>query len=257
MIDIEVKLEGDDLVAFVGDLRKQIPYATSVAINRTAEEVLAEARRQIQGRFIVRAPSFLLPPTQLPAKWKATKSRLSARVALGDDDGGRAGIGARRRAILDKFEFGGPKEADDPDFPIAIPTRAIRPSPTTLVARALYPKNLRLAPRKQADGSTLAAKRKGKVRGLAGEILGVKKRKELGLQGIGGTFTMHDSNGKPLGVFQRTGAGFRGYRMIWAFRNRIPIPKRLTVYARAQQIVDTRFQANFDGALDLAIRTAR
>lgn len=273
-IEFAIDIQGrDSVTSLLTGLQRQVPFAMSVAINRTAEEVLAEGRREIRENFIVRVPRFDLPPVQLPAAWRATVARPIATVDLGDDDGGSNGIGARRRRIFTKFEYGGTKQADDPDFPIAIPTKAIRPNPTALVPRAMYPTNLRLAPRKDADGSALAARRKGKVRTLAGhEAKQVvaradyyaalratrgKARDKIGLQGIGGTFTMNDSQGKPLGVFQRIGTGHRAYRMIWAFRQRIAIPRRMDFARRGTAIINERFGVNFDGALALAIRTAR
>lgn len=257
LIDFQVDVVGgDSLLSMLANVREQVPYVMAVTINRTAEEVLAEGRKEIQANFIVRSPAFDLPPVQLPKAWRATKTRQIATVNLGDD-GNPNDIGPRRRKIFTKFEYGGEKVAADPAFPIAIPTTAIRSSKTALVPRALYPTQLRLAPRKQADGSTLPALRKGKIRTLAGSKIGKRARNEAGLQGIGGTFTMTNSDGKPIGVFQRVGSGHRGYRMIWAFRARISIPKRMHFRERGTVIIETRFKDNFDGALELAIRTAR
>lgn len=258
-LQFSVDIESENTAAtFLSGLQKQMPFVQAVAINRTAEEVLAEGRREIQANFIVRVPAFDLPPTQLPSAWRATASRAIATVNLGDGDGGRQGIGARRRSIFTKFEYGDPKVARDPAFPIAIPTTALRSSPTAIVPRAMYPANLRLSPRTTASGSTLAALSKGKVRTLSGGMVRSKKqRRELGLQGIGGTFTMANADGKVLGVFQRTGPGLRGYRMIWAFRQQINIPRRMDFAARGTAIINARFLVNLDGALALAIRTIK
>src|SRR6185437_8525203 len=193
MIDFKVEITGaDSMLSEIAGIRQQLPYATAIAINRTAEEVLAEGRKEILENFDVRVPFFDLPPVQLPAVWRATKDRPIATVALGDNEGVNT-IGARRVAIFSKFELGGTKDASNPDFPIAIPTSAIRPSPADLVPRSLYPVNLGLAPRKDASGATIGGKRRGKVRGLG--VTGIvihsrKQRAELGLEGLGGTFTM-------------------------------------------------------------------
>ena len=255
MIDISVDVKGDISTDIAG-LRDQLPFATAVAINRTAEEVLAEGRREIKANFLVRVPGFDLPPVQLPEAWRATKTRQIATVNLGDSDGGSNSIGARRVQIFTKFEYGQPKVANDPGFPIAIPTRAIRPSPMALVPRSLYPKNLRLSPRLDAGGQIQPALRRGKVRGFAGETLTKRKRHELGMEGAGGTFTILDEQGRPIGIFQRTGAGRRDIRMIWAFRPEIHIPRRMDFAVQGTRIIEERFDPNFEGALDLAIRTA-
>lgn len=258
LIEFTVDIEGkDSVLSMLANVREQVPFALAVAINRTAEEVLAEGRRQILANFTVRAPRFDLPPVQLPRAWRATKTRPIATVDLGDDDGGRDGIGARRKKIFTKFEYGGHKTALDPSLPIAIPTKVLRPSDTSVVPRGMYPTNLRLAPRLTPDG-TLPSLRKGKVRSLSGATLKSKKqRAELGLQGVGGTFTMKGHDGRVLGVFQRTGQGHRSYRMIWAFRQSIRIPRLTNFAARGTAIIEDRFWQNFEGALELAMRTAR
>jgi hypothetical protein len=249
MIDVEIDASG--LVKAAGEYQQHLPYAIAIGLNRTAEEVLAGARQQIQRSMIVRVPTFTLPPVQLPAVWRATRERLESRFALGDDDGGKAGIGSRRIAILSKFEAAGTKAASDPDFPIAIPTRAIRPTPQALVPRSLYPTSLRLAPRKDVNGATLLAKRKGKVRGLAGEMVGSrKKRGEMGLVGIGGTFEIRDRDGRPIGVFQRFGRGHRQIRMIWAYRQRIHLPDLLDIRELIDLITRTRLEVNIVGAIN-------
>ena len=237
--------------------QKQIPFALAIALNRTVEDALAVARKEMRQRFDIRVPGFDLPPVQLPKVWQATKTRPSAIFALGDSDGGRGGIGARRSRIFSKFQDGGFKSAKDPSFPIAIPTKAIRPNFSDLVPRAFYPKNLRLVPRRDVSGNLLALQ-KGKVRTLAGKPISNLQRRKQQLEGIGGTFTISDKEtGKPIGIFQRTGPGRRDMRLIWAYRQQIHIPKRLDWTGIAQRTVATRWQPNFGGALDFAIRTAK
>lgn len=239
--------------------KKQVPYATSIAINRTLEEVLAGARKQIAERFTVRVPVFVLPPVQLPTRDRATKTRLEGVASLGYSDGAKKDIGARREQILRKFETGGPKTAKDPDFPIAIPTQAIRHTFGDLVPLGFYPQNLRLAPKQFVGGEVLPALKRGKVRTLSGESTSNRKRRKAGMEGIGGTFTINDENGRPIGVFQRIGRGDgrQNVRMIWLYKQRIRIPNKLSFFPLAQQIVDERLLINWEGALALALRTAR
>lgn len=252
-LGITVRRDGDAMTG----LARQYRFAASVALNRTVEEAHAVMRRGIGQRFIVRVPQFVYPPVQLPNVWRATVDRPSAFFALGDDEGGSAGIGARREAILTKFETGGRKTATNPSFPIAIPTKAIRPSPTALVPRALYPVNLRLAPRLDASGATIPALRRGKVRTLTGGVVASKKKRAaLGLQGIGGTFTIGTPD-RAIGVFQRVGRGRGAIRLIWAYRQSIPIPPRLHWVETAETVATNRLQPNFEGALEFALRTAR
>lgn len=237
--------------------KKHAPYAASVMINRTLEEVMAGARGHLQQRMVVRAPAFVLPPLQLPRAARATKTKLQGQAALGYGDVTRDNIGDRREKILRKFETGGVKEARDPQFPIAIPTEALRPTRTALVPRAMFPQNLRLAPKTVGGGETLPALRKGLVRTLQGDKIGKRARKQQGLEGIGGTFTINNENGTPIGIFQRTGLGRKDVRMIWLYKRKIRIPDLMDFFELADQIIQARAQINWQGALELALRTAR
>lgn len=237
--------------------RKHAPYAASLMINRTLEEVMAGARGQIQQRMKVRAPAFTLPPLQLPRAARATKTNLRGQAALGYGDVNKDNVGDRREKILRKFETGGTKEAKDPQFPIAIPTKALRPAFGDLVPRAMFPQNLRLAPKKVGGGETLPALRNGLVRTLQGEKIGKRARKQQGLEGIGGTFTVNDENGMPIGIFQRTGRGQKDVRMIWLYKRKIRIPDLMDFFELAGQVIQERALINWQGALEMALRTAK
>lgn len=258
-MDLSVRVDGlEDVRRALAAVPKQARYATSIAINRTLEEALDGGRREIQSVMVVRAPAFVLPPTQLPTFARAKPTQLEGTAAFGYPDVHPNTIGDRREKILRKFEYGGEKTALDAQFPIAIPTKALRPSPSVAVPRAMYPVNLRLTPRRDADGATLPALRRGKVRTLGGgTVRSRKQRRELQLEGIGGTFGVMDETGRLQWVFQRTGPGRRDVRLIWAFRQAIRIPKLLHFTEIAGRIIDDRFLVNFGGAWDLAQRTAR
>lgn len=236
---------------------KHVPFAAAVTFNRTGEEVIAKARVEMPKTFTVRSPDFVLPPQQLPASARATKKRLLMEVALGYPDVLPRSIGARREKIFRKFEYGGDKEARDLNFPIAIPSKELRPTKQAAIPKALYPVNLRLVPRKQPDNSILPGLRRGKVRTIDGATVTKRQRKELGLEGIGGTFTLLDENGKPIGVFQRTGLGRKDLRALWWFAPRIRIPRVLNFVEMANTVIEDRLLVNWEGAMALALRTAK
>lgn len=238
---------------------RQALYAGMLAINRTVEEANAAAREQVQRAMTVRQPQFILPPIVLPRAARATKQNLEATAALGYPDVNPGdSIGARREQILRKFEYGGQKTARDPMVPIAIPTTAIRPSPTSVVPRALYPVNLGLTPRRSPAGDFISGGRRGKVRTLAGGIVrSARARGRLQLEGIGGTYAITDETGRPLLILQRTGRGHRDARVIWILKQRIPIPFLIPFEALATRVMEDRFEPNFAGALELALRTAK
>lgn len=235
----------------------QVPFAMMVTLNRTIEEVNAAVREHMAKSFTVRVPSFVLPPVQLPASMRATKKNLRAEAGLGYDDGGKNNIGRRREQIFRKFESGGVKQAKDPNFPIAIPTAALRSNFSQLVPSAMYPQNLRLSPKVIGAGEIIPGLKRGKVRTLGGATIGKRARKQQGLEGIGGTFTILGVDGKPIGIFQRTGKGKADVRMIWAFEQTIRIPDLLDFFPIAERIVAERLLVNWEGARDLAIRSAK
>jgi hypothetical protein len=258
-MQLKVEVDGFDAVQRAFDeVPKQARFASSIAINRTLEEALEAGRQEIKGTMTVRVPDFILPPTQLPNHARAKPTKLEGVASFGYADVFPSSIGARRETILRKFEYGGTKDAPDPQFPIALPTKALRPSPSVVVPRAMYPVNLRLVPRRTADNQELGALRRGKVRTLSGgNVRSKKHRGELQLEGIGGTFGVMDESGRLQWVFQRTGRGSRDIRLIWAFRQSIRIPKLLHFTDLAGRIIDDRFLVNFNGAWALALGTAK
>lgn len=238
---------------------RQVMFGMAIAMNRTMEDWLAAARKQIAERMTVRVATFTLPPRELPRIAQATRQKLQAQAAFGYSDVMRDTIGERREKILRKFETGGTKEARDPFKPIAIPTSALRRSFGDLVPRQMFPENLRLQPKKVGSGETLVARRGGKVVTLDGKKLGKRARIAAGLEGIGGTFTINDPDGKPIGVYQRIGRGRTraDVRRLWTYKSKIRIPDRLDVFDLADVIVRERLLINFQGAIELALRTAK
>jgi hypothetical protein len=237
-------------------LGRQMPFALSVAMNRTVEDANAAVRRRMQSTFVLRRPGFDLPPQQLPSIARATKSRLHAEVRLAYADVTPGSVGDRREVIFRKHEEGLIKRADDPSFPIAIPTTAIRPSFPALVPLQFYPKNLRLAPRQQPDNTTLPALRRGKVVTLAGAKISNRARKQQGLTGTLGTFTISNEDGRPKFIAQRTGSGRRELRIIWLLKQQIRIKPLRFFYPTIAPVISERFPVNVAGAIDLALRTA-
>lgn len=251
MLDLD--LRADEVIAFFDRYQRHFPFAGSVALNRTVEEALAAERRNISARFIVRRPGFVLPPQQLPATWRATKDRLWAKMDIADDDGGKAGIGARRKAILAKFEEGGRKTARDPNLPIAIPTKVLRPAPTNLVPQRLYPRNLvgRFDTLGGFRGLARTARSRASFRKGKGETTQVWRRQ------VGRYFVLGALGERGFGIYERTGPGRQDVRRLWIFRQAIPIPARLAFEATARQVIEERFHPNMEGAFELALRTAR
>ncbi len=115
----------------LGDLQRQIPFATAKALN----DVANDAQRAIQGglaqRFTLRRPDFILRTIkrERPADF-ASKTSLVATVRVDP-----------RRDILAKFEEGGTK-APVSGRAIAIPTSQVRRTKAQLVQKSQRPRAL-------------------------------------------------------------------------------------------------------------------
>lgn len=243
MISIDVR--SDEVLSFMERFSKQAPFAISLGINRLTELAMVAAGKGIKSRMIVRVPGFVLPPQQLPNKWRATKDKLFATADIAYDDGPRS-IGARRRAILSKFEDGGEKKSANPNYPIAIPTKALRSSPHDLVARQMYPRNLVGSFSKLGAFEGLTPGKRGKKRQSAGQASYF-------------TITSTRLGAKPssYGLYERYGPGRGQFRMLWAFRTRIPIPAILHYQDDITRTVEANYAKELSAAMDYAMATAK
>lgn len=236
-----------DLTALEKD---QLPFATSLAINRTALDIQRAVRTSMLSSFTI-APDrkrFMDMMVRFDRKNYATKTNLEARIGVNDTESPAAGEGRDRSFILGRHETGGVRRAPDPLRPFAIPTRALRAGAFDVPPRSLYPSSLRLVERRTPSG-TLPAKSR------------VTKRGKIMIQGKRGTFVMDAGTGvgnpKVRGVWQRTGPGKRDIRMLWMYRDRISLRPRLRFYETGQRVIDTQFARIFERAMDEAVRTAR
>jgi len=236
---ISIDVRSDQVLGFMERFSKQAPFAISLGINRLTELAMAAAGKGIKARMIVRVPKFTLPPQQLPTKWRATKEKLFAVADIAYDDG-PGSIGARRRAILSKFEEGGRKRSVDPTFPIAIPTKALRPSPTDLVARKMYPRNL--VGGFDQLGVFVGLGRKARTRG--------KRQKSIGRY-----FVLGQQDDPFWGLYERTGPS--NIRKLWKFTTQIPIPAILHYQADITRTVEQHYDTELRAAMDYAIATAK
>lgn len=237
---LTIRVDAEAFTGWLGQFGKQATYAISVALNRTADDVNAALRAEIPTRFVIREPRMLtwLAPVQLPYHQRATKTNLTAIV----DTEGKA-------QLLAPFETGMPKTAPNLMAPIAIPTRALRPTPTAVVPRAMYPKNLRLVPRRGVNG-ILPAKSKITARGRT-QIQGKDRTFVLS------PFFANNISDRQWGVYQRVGPKRDDIRMLWRFTTQVPRPRILDFAQTADRVVGERWDPNMSGALAFALATAK
>ncbi|MGK2934349.1 MAG: hypothetical protein ACSLFE_03790 [Gemmatimonadaceae bacterium] len=230
--------------------KKRIPYAISRALNLTAMGFRGAMRTGISRRFVVRVPRFILGSEKgmrsglvHVAKGEESsykRGQYSATVAVGGSEPSSKSFGSR--FILNKFEPGGERTSDDPNNPIAIPTKALRPSFSDKVPRAMYPKNLgHVGSRGHEFGELPTA---------SGHNERSKKRPAKRARG---TFVIGQMGEKQWGIYRRVGPGKNDIQKIWSFRTRIPIPRRLQFYETAQAYVPNSWRKHMRQALGEAL----
>lgn len=247
---MEITVDAKDVQTFFQQLGEHAEEALALGVNRTVEEGLALVRERMRQRFVIRETR-MLPPHQLPRTWRATPKNLQAPMQLGDEEG----LGLRRRQVFSKFEQGGPQRSSDPvNFPFAAPTEILRPSPTAVIPKSKYPKQL--VGRFDALG-TLGRGHLGGFVGL-GRTANVKtqiKKLRGGGHGVyrkqvGRYFVLGQPGDRFYGIYERTGSARGEIRKLWTLFTDRRIPPRLEWEAAAQQIGKTRFAINLQGAMD-------
>lgn len=248
---ISVKMQVQPAIRGVAKLAKQIPYAASIALNRTGEEANAAIRQQMLREFTVRDRNLLryVAPQQIPAPDRATKDRLS--VLLQTEGKGR---------ILNPYETGMRHDQRAPDEPVAVPTRDLRFTRQTVIPRRWYPANLGLVAKKGPTGSYFALGR-GAIKNKATPFH-TTARGAVQTKGKLRTFVLDPKQNRGLspeqwGVYVRIGPKREDIRLIWQYRASVPRPRILHFEATARRVFADRYRANWNGAIALALRTAK
>lgn len=261
----EVKVDRKAAMTDLKTLRRdQWPFALSLAINRTAQGAVATAQTTLSRDFTIatsRLP-FLRRLIKFPRRQWATKKKLSATLGVHEKDSD-FGVGSSkdRGFLLGRHEDGGERRRSDDMRPFFIPTDALRKGAFEVPSRSMYPTALRLV---ESRGTVRTVK---VTTGPAGEW-GKRKVKRIAVKGVlpaqpkgkQGTFIVDArkrGNPNAWGVFQRYGRGKRDVRMLWAFRSKVTLPKRLGFGPKVGKYVDGNFARHFDDAVKQAMRTAR
>jgi hypothetical protein len=248
---------------YLARAEQQMPYALSLALNRTASAIVRAVRDNVRARFVLRTPYVLEEVQQL--RW-ADKARgnvighpRNAEVAVPGLAPGQMGAAvglhpnpkggqSHRNPILERFETGRPKTGG-----VAIPTTRIRPSFRDLAPRQMYPKNLGLEARRFVEARYAHAGTK-----FGAFVFGRPGTKAHGIwaRWPGPDLTTIGSRFVKGQVRRRNAAAATHMVKLWNFRAGIPIPARLGFRATAQT-VGSRLGAELRRALDHALRTAR
>jgi hypothetical protein len=234
---VRIELDTADAEKWLDGLYSdQVPFAAARALNAVAKDVRAAEQGELAANFVLRQPQFILNSVRIQGLAKKHDEPMSVTVEIGEKAG-----------FLRKFQAPGIKQALDPTNPIAIPSTNIRPSFSDLPPRGLYPKNLRLVPRRGVTG-ILGPKRHVTARGV------------VQLKGKQRTFVLDPKEHqgvKTWGVYQRFGPGPHDVRLLWTYKTSIPTPKRLDFVPVGQRVAAERWPVRFAEAFARAIRSAK
>ncbi len=237
----------DELVDHIDQYTKQLRFAASLALNRTGEEINAALRADVPKRFTIREPMLLrhLAPRDLPRHQRATRDNLVAVVQT-----------AELSKILGPYETGEP-HVRSRQRPVIVPTTSLRPAKRVRISRTLYPANLGLQPKRDPSGKLYFALGRGS---LAKSLTPYKQgTRGWSIQGKLGTFALDPTyhpgiTAGQAGVYQRLGGRVR---KLWHYVDQVKRPASLEFHATSARLMDTRFGANFDGAIVFAFKTAK
>lgn len=260
MISLEVQVDAAPAREFLDAVRNQVPFAQAMAINRTAEDAIAAMKDGLDERFVIRRP-WVREQFFINKRADKAESAPTAVLAVGKDAG-----------FLLKFEQGGLRQSGPDKFgvtrPFAIPTKLIRPDFHELVDPKLFPVNLGVFYRTGVRDHFTPLGGPNDPYG----ILAGRHKKSRRKQVAEHYFTMKPGGQESgpfvvdkvgAGVWVRLGSG-RGLRrgrdrirLMWKFKSSITVPASLQFGLTTNTVIAERFEANFDGMMAFAIRTAR
>ena len=217
---IEIRVNIDPLVQRFAALSRQIPFATSRAINFTLNDIQAAERQHLDSAFILRRRSFIEQTIKINSEDRASKTKLVGTVRIDPT-----------RDFLAKFEKPGVKRSRSGGS-LALPSGILRRKRSDVVPASMRPKAFQFQ---------LTRTKKGKV-----QFKGAKR-----------TFIV-ETGVFSGGILQRIGrgAGSRLVVLYW-FQRAVQLPPVLGFETTARRVTAARFQLNFNRALDEAIRTAK
>ena len=235
---VSVSLKTDIRLAdrMLTKVRRQIPFATMLALNETAEDFQKYQRAYQLRVFDVRNRRFM----NTSVKWKprAKKKSLWTRVQIEP-------VGGKSRAdIVAKFETGGRKIPRGQH--IAIPV-----GPKSLTKRTRAKPNLagRYGPFTHHGGGVY----KGQNRTFL-----ITKGGKAGLyqRTGGGSGTRWKSAGRSGAKVGTQYKRKSRVRLLYSFKHSARIPKRLRFIANARRVISREWPKNWRKAWDEAMRTA-
>lgn len=225
--------------------RDQIPFATSVALNKTANDARAALAEAMTTGFVNPTPWAL---KAVRVKY-STKRDLRALVSI-DDASVRGGNPA---AVLGHHVLTGARPLKA--FERVLQSRGLMPAGLYAVPTTAAPKDTHGNPPRAFLSGILAV-----LQGAGGastSTRAARARRRLRRSGIE-YFAGRPSPGAPLGIWERRKTGFgQAVRPVFLYVSSTRYGKRLAFWDVVARTVERRFPQHFAEAWQQAIRSAR
>lgn len=255
-MQLSIKTNFKDVSRWLGDVQKQVPFATALALTKTAQEV-REGHQKTMRQVFDRPTQFTLGSLYLQ---RATKQRLEARVWLKD--------GARKQHYLLPQIEGGyrpPKRFEERLVRIgvmgaserSVPGSAAQIDSSGNMSRGQIVKILSQLGSQGVHGDTSMATNSRRSRAK-------RARTQYFVSRGPGEYTGAGSwkNGKhqhlPRGIWERTVfSSGTAVRPVLIFVSRANYRKVFDFFGIANRVIGQRFEPNFTSAMQVALKTAR
>lgn len=243
---IDANLDAERLIKKLSDIEKrQLPFATSKALNLTAKEVKADIRKEMPRVFDRPTPFTLNSVYMSPA----TKKELYAEVWLKDF----APKGTPAVKYLAPQVYGG--------------LRGQKRSERWLQWKGILPSGMSWAPGSGARLNQYGNITGGRITQMlsalkafpeVGYMANITERSKKHNRKPRDYFALPRGRGRlPAGVYERTGRGGRGLRFTLAFIRQPHYRPRLPFFEIARRVHAREFGARFEKAWREAMSTAR
>jgi hypothetical protein len=246
MIQVSVKSDIDRLTRWLGSAEKeQVPYASALALTRTAQAAQARVKEEIP-RVFDRPTPLTMRSVRILMTRKG--GPLTVNVYLQDE----AAKGTPPVRYLFAEVEGG--ERNETRFERALRFAGVLPAGMAVVPGKGAPLDRYGNVKNGIATSVLSQVQANAHSGVNGNET-VRSRKRAG-KNRARYFVGRPGGGRlPLGIYQRLA---HGVKPIFIFVGRRPTYRpRLPFYALVQAVVDAQFEGIFRAALDQAMRTAK
>lgn len=235
---ITIRVDAKAATQFLDDAQKnQIPFATAVALTRTAKQVQKSLQNEMAGRL--NASPYTKRST---FSTSATKSNLQAIVGIKD----KKPAGGTAPDVLLKEHFGGGSRGNKP-MEKAIASLGLLPGGWRIVPGAGMPLDAYGNPRRNAVRELIGALR-SRVQVYKG------RGKRAGLVGYFAVPVGGSAASLAPGIYWRKG---RALRPMFLFVPSTSYTSRFNLPGIARQVVGEKFGSQFDAALTQAMGSAR